>query len=83
VIARFKPVWNLALVGFGNHDPGANRYSDQRPVWDVLHPGRAWAERCAARVETPEGLATRVEEFLLKNPPPTDPHTRFIHPQSH
>jgi hypothetical protein len=77
LIAHFKPVWNLALDGFGNHDPGAGRYSGQRPVWDVLHPGRAWAERCADRIETSEGLANRVSKFLASNPPPVDPHMQF------
>jgi hypothetical protein len=82
LIARFKPVWNLALDGFGNHDPGAGRYGGQRPVWDVLHPGRAWAERCAERIEKPAGLANRVKEFLAANPPPADPHMRFEPPET-
>jgi hypothetical protein len=80
LIARFKPVWNLALDGFGNHDPGAGRYSGQRPLWDVLHPGRSWATKCAARPKTPKELATRVSDFLAKNPPPADPHMRFEPP---
>lgn len=77
LIARFKPVWNLALDGFGNHDPGAGRYNGQRPMWDVLHPGRAWAERCASRTETADELAKRVFDFLAANPPPADPHIKF------
>lgn len=77
LIARFKPVWNLALDGFGNHDPGSGRYNGQRPMWDVLHPGRAWAERCASRPETADDLAKRVSDFLTANPPPADPHMRF------
>jgi len=31
--------------GFGNHDPGAGRYNQQRSPWDVIHPGRPWAAR--------------------------------------
>lgn len=77
LIARFKPVWNLALDGFGNHDPGSGRYSGQRPMWDVLHPGRAWAERCAPRPETSKELAKRVLDFLAANPPPSTPHMKF------
>lgn len=46
VIDRFKPLWNVCLDGFGNHDPGGGRYGGKRPPWDEVHPGRAWAMRC-------------------------------------
>lgn len=44
LIDRFSPLWNLKLDGFGNNDPGKGRHGGQRSAWDVLHPGRAWAE---------------------------------------
>lgn len=40
LIQHFTPVWNLVLDGFGNHDLGATRSSQQRAPWDRLHPGR-------------------------------------------
>ena len=80
LIARFKPVWNQILDGFGNHDPGVGRYNGMRPLWDVLHPGRAWADRCQKRTETKTQLAQRVLEFLNANPPPEDPHISFDTP---
>ena len=43
MIARFGPVWNSIVDGFGNHDPGAGRRAGMVSRWDVLHPGRAWA----------------------------------------
>lgn len=51
LIARFAPVWNSVIDGFGNHDPGKGRYGGLRPRWDVLHPGRPWALKCAERPE--------------------------------
>lgn len=45
LIERFAPVWNSVVEGFGNHDPGRGRYNSQKPLWDVVHPGRPWAER--------------------------------------
>jgi hypothetical protein len=77
LIAHFKPVWNLVLDGFGNHDPGAGRYQGLRPLWDVLHPGRTWADKCRARVETPEGLSRNVTAFLSKNAPERDGRMKF------
>jgi len=34
-----------ALDGFGNHDPGKGRYEQAKSDWDIIHPGRVWAER--------------------------------------
>jgi hypothetical protein len=47
LIQRYEPLWNQIVEGFGNHDPGRGRYKGQRPAWDELHPGRAWAAKCA------------------------------------
>lgn len=45
LIERFQPLWNVVVDGFGNHDPGKGRISMQRPLWDMIHPGRPWALR--------------------------------------
>lgn len=45
LIESTKPLWNIVVDGFGNHDPGSGRYKQQKSSWDVLHPGRLWAER--------------------------------------
>lgn len=45
LIEKFAPVWNSTIEGFGNHDPGRGRYNSQRPLWDMVHPGRSWASR--------------------------------------
>ena len=57
LIAKFAPIWNTLIDGFGNHDPGKGRHSGMRPKWDALHPGRAWAEKCQPRSETAEQIA--------------------------
>jgi len=44
LIEKYKPLWNKTIDGFGNHDPGSGRYGQQKSLWDVLHPGRQWAE---------------------------------------
>lgn len=40
LIARYVPVWNSVVSGFGNHAPGAGRVAGKISRWDVLHPGR-------------------------------------------
>lgn len=68
LIARFRPIWNIALDGFGNHDPGRGRYNGLRPLWDHLHPGRTWAERCAVREETIPDIGLRLADYLAAHP---------------
>lgn len=64
LIAKFTPLWNALLDGFGNHDPGKGRYNGLCPRWDALHPGREWAAKCVNREETPEAIARDVENFF-------------------
>lgn len=46
LIKLTRPLWNVAIDGFGNHDPGKGRYEQARSDWDVIHPGRSWAVKC-------------------------------------
>ncbi|WP_343613255.1 Eco29kI family restriction endonuclease [Novosphingobium sp.] len=68
LIAKFRPLWNQTLDGFGNHDPGKGRYNGLRPLWDHLHPGREWATRCAARSETTEEVVEKLANHLAAHP---------------
>lgn len=52
-----RPLWNIAVDGFGNHDPGKGRYEQARSGWDVIHKGRAWAEKC-------KGIPTDKQKIL-------------------
>lgn len=79
LIARYSPVWNSLIDGFGNHDPGSGRYNGMRPRWDVLHPGRAWAARCRERSETAADIARDVETYLRNAAFPTS--DRFLAPE--
>ena len=64
MIHKFEPVWNRAIDGFGNRDPGKGRYQQQRSPWDVIHPGRAWAERCVPCNKSEEVLLATVRNYL-------------------
>lgn len=68
LIDTFKPVWNRALDGFGNKDPGKRRATQFRSPWDVLHPGRAFTIKLAESPMTPEFLTTRVEDYFAGRP---------------
>ena len=67
LIEHYRPIWNVLIEGFGDHDPGKGRRDMRRPQWDILHPGRPWAVRLAAS-ETREDMEQRVQEFLGRKP---------------
>jgi hypothetical protein len=66
LIEMFSPVWNRLVDGFGNHDPGKYRYQQQRSPWDVLHPGRSWAEKLRPHSKNQKELLAAVATFFAK-----------------
>lgn len=70
LISKFSPIWNNLVDGFGNHNPGQGRVAGLRPRWDVLHPGRSWADNFQPRPETMQQIMHEVEDHLRNNPPP-------------
>jgi Eco29kI restriction endonuclease len=66
LIKLHKPLWNVSLDGFGNHDPGSGRYKQAKSDWDVLHSGRVWAERCEGESNSLSSVKARVSSHLSK-----------------
>ena len=64
LIRKYKPLWNAVVDGFGNHDPGSGRYNQAKSEWDVLHPGRPWAERLAGISPHHEQIIAKVRQHL-------------------
>lgn len=64
MIAHFAPLWNTSIDGFGNHNPGGGRLLGKVPRWDVLHPGRYWANRYKPRNETADDITREVTQTL-------------------
>lgn len=59
-----RPLWNTALDGFGNHDPGSGRYEQAKSDWDVIHPGRLWAEKCVGVPEESKRILQKIQNHL-------------------
>jgi Eco29kI restriction endonuclease len=66
LIKLHRPLWNTTLDGFGNHDPGKGRYQQARSDWDVIHPGRAWAEKCQGTANDRDTILERIETHLSR-----------------
>lgn len=68
LIETFQPVWNRAIDGFGNKDPGRRRSKQYRSPWDVLHFGRAFADKLADSGVTQDFLIERVTDYFAGRP---------------
>jgi hypothetical protein len=64
LIEMFSPLWNRNVDGFGNHDPGSGRYNQQRSAWDVIHPGRPWANNLQPLSPGERAVASGAAEFI-------------------
>lgn len=59
-----KPLWNTAVDGFGNHDPGSGRYEQAKSDWDVVHEGRRWANKCNGKHAEKSTVISRINSHL-------------------
>ena len=59
-----QPLWNVAIDGFGNHDPGRGRYEQAKSDWDVIHLGRPWAERCNGKHQEKSVIVANIENYF-------------------
>lgn len=64
LIKLHRPLWNIALDGFGNHDPGSGRYNQAKSDWDVLHEGRAWAPKCQGNANGLDQVLESINNYL-------------------
>jgi hypothetical protein len=62
LINHFRPIWNIYVAGFGNHNVGRGRHGGKRPQWDIVHPGRSWAENLDT-AETAEEILGRLPAY--------------------
>lgn len=69
LIEMFSPIWNKVIAGFGNNDPGRHRYGGQPSLWDVLHPGRRWAEKFTEKARDQEPVLQKLAAFFERRPP--------------
>ena len=70
LIETYQPLWNRVIDGFGNNDPGVRRATQFRSPWDVLHPGRPWAEKLADSPLTKPELEQRIDAYFRGAPVP-------------
>jgi hypothetical protein len=68
LIETFKPLWNIAVDGFGINDPGRGRLAQARSPWDVLHPGRDYADRLTGGGADTLSIIGRIEDYFAGRP---------------
>ncbi len=60
LISKYRPIWNVVVDGFGNHDQGTTRRNQRRSRWDTLHPGRPWAAHYQDSVDSADAILTAI-----------------------
>lgn len=66
LIRHYQPLWNSRIDGFGNHDPGSGRYNQERSEWDIIHPGRTWALKCAKSSKKPSTIRKTISNYFIE-----------------
>ena len=61
LIKIHRPLWNSTVDGFGNHDPGRGRRQQAASAWDVLHPGRPWAQKLGGTAHSRETVLAAIQ----------------------
>ena len=64
LIKLHRPLWNSALDGFGNHDPGRGRYEQAKSDWDVTHNGRTFADKCKGKAREERAILENIERHF-------------------
>jgi hypothetical protein len=59
-----RPLWNVAVDGFGNHTPGKGRFEQAKSDWDVIHRGRSWAEKCKGEPKSEAKILANIKTHL-------------------
>jgi hypothetical protein len=67
LIKLFRPLWNSAVDGFGNHAPGSGRFDQAKSDWDVIHPGREFAEKCRGVPKDLDTVLRNVEAHFKRH----------------
>ena len=62
LIAEYRPIWNVVVDGFGHHDQGRTRRTQERSLWDTLHPGRKWARHQRDNAATVTSIVDAITE---------------------
>jgi len=64
LIRHYTPLWNTYVDGFGNHTPGNGRFNQAKSDWDVIHPGRPWANKCKGVHSTKEQVNQKIASYF-------------------
>ncbi|MYH21851.1 MAG: Eco29kI family restriction endonuclease [Acidobacteria bacterium] len=64
LISEHRPLWNWVVAGFGNHNQGRTRNTQERSWWDTLHPGRKWALNQRTNVASVGDITAAIHDHL-------------------
>lgn len=72
LIVIYKPIWNNETdicYGLGKHGDAAKTRGNERAPWDMLHPGRKWAEGNPPNSKSVPQIKAAIAEHFRQHPP--------------
>jgi len=70
LIAKFGPLWNTLVDGFGGNQPGGGRRGQKRSAWDTLHRGRKTAKGLPPNPKSASRIVEEVEKWFVSQVAP-------------
>lgn len=66
IIDKYRPLWNVAVSGFGNNPLGAGRENQKPSRWDVLHPVKGYEDKIRSRKGAPKlsDVLSKVQDYF-------------------
>jgi hypothetical protein len=72
LIKLYRPIWNNEIkicFGFGKHGDAAKTRSNKRSPWDMMHPGRLWAQGNVPNDRSVDQIKDDIAKHFKKHPP--------------
>lgn len=75
LINFFQPIWDSETkicFGLGKHGDSSETRVNKRSPWDMMHPGREWADATTENQKPPEAIIEQIGAHLTMHPPYAD-----------
>ncbi len=66
LIRKYNPLWNSYIDGFGINAPGKGRRNQSPSEWDILHPGRYYANKLTGKPKKLDDIMNKIKNYSVQ-----------------